>query len=58
MSCRFHLDQWRASAEQRLDEVDRLYTLIRGDVYERRMFWLEIVIVVLFVLDILLIFFK
>ena len=51
---RFHLDQWRASVEQRLAEVDRLYTLTRGDVYERRMLWLEIVIVVFFAVDLLI----
>jgi hypothetical protein len=51
---RFHLDQWRDSVEQRLSEVDRLYTLTRGDVYERRMLWLEIIIVVFFAVDLLL----
>ena len=51
---RFHLDHWRASVEQRLEEVDRLYTLTRGDVYERRMFWLEIVIVIFFAVDLLI----
>lgn len=55
---RFHLDQWRASVEQRLEEVDRLYTLTRGDVYERRMFWLEVVIVVFFAVDLLILFLK
>jgi hypothetical protein len=55
---RFHLDQWRASVDQRLDELDRLYTILRGDVYDRRMLWLEIVIVVFFALDLLLILYK
>lgn len=55
---RFHLDQWRESVEQRLAEVDRLYTLTRGDVYERRMFWLEIVIVVFFAVDLLILLLK
>jgi hypothetical protein len=55
---RFHLDQWRASVEQRLEEVDRLYTLTRGDVYERRMLWLEIVIVVFFAADLLILLVK
>jgi hypothetical protein len=53
---RFHLDQWRASVEQRLQELDRLYTMTRGDIYDRRMLWLEIVIVVFFAIDLLLIF--
>lgn len=55
---RFHLDQWRASVEQRLEEVDRLYTLTRGDVYERRMFWLEVIIVVFFAIDLLILLVK
>jgi hypothetical protein len=55
---RFHLDQWRASVEQRLEELDRLYTLTRGDLYDRRMLWLEIVIVVFFAIDLILILLK
>jgi hypothetical protein len=43
-------DQRRAAA----GEVDRLYTLTRGSVYERRMLWLEIVIVVFFAVDLLI----
>jgi hypothetical protein len=54
---RFHLDQWRASVNQRLEELDQLYTLIRGDLYERRMLWLEVVIVIFFALDLLLVLF-
>jgi len=55
---RFHLDQWRASVEQRLAELDRLYTLTRGDVYERRMLWLEVIIVIFFAIDLVVLFFK
>jgi hypothetical protein len=55
---RFHLDQWRASVEQRLGELDRLYTITRGDLYDRRMLWLEIVIVVFFAIDLVLILLK
>jgi hypothetical protein len=33
--------------EQRLAQLDQLYTLLRGDFYERRMLWLEVVILVL-----------
>lgn len=55
---RFHLDQWRASVEQRLGELDQLYTLTRGDLYDRRMLWLEVVIVVFFAIDLVIIFFK
>jgi hypothetical protein len=52
---RFHLDQWRSSVEQRLGQLDQLYTLVRGEVYDRRMLWLEAVIVVFFAIDLLLI---
>ena len=55
---RFHLDQWRASVDQRLGELDRLYTLTRGDLYERRMLWLEVVIVVFFAVDLLILLVK
>jgi hypothetical protein len=51
---RFHLDQWRTSVEGRLAELDRLYTLTRGDVYDRRMLWLEAVIVIFFAIDLVL----
>ena len=51
---RFHLDQWRSRVEQRLGELDQLYTITRGDLYDRRMLWLEVVIVVFFAIDILI----
>ncbi len=53
---RFHLDQWRASVEDRLGQLDRLYTLAHGELYERRMLVLEVAIVVLFVIDLLALF--
>ena len=55
---RFHLEQWRLSVDQRLGELDRLYTLTHGDLYERRMLWLEVVIVVFFAVDLFLLFLK
>jgi len=48
---RFYLDQWRASVEQRLAQLDKLYSVVHSEVNERRMLWLEIVIVVFFALD-------
>jgi hypothetical protein len=51
---RFHLDQWRASVAERLGQLDDLYTLTRGELYDRRMFWLEVTIVALFVVDLVL----
>jgi hypothetical protein len=55
---RFHLDQWRASVADRLKHLDDLYTLTRGELFDRRMLWLEIVIVLFFAIDLLLLFFK
>ena len=54
---RFHLPQWQQSVEQRLTQLDQVYQLIQADVYERRMLWLEVAIVVLFIIDLLAIFF-
>lgn len=54
---RFHLDQWRSSVEQRLSQLDQLYSVVHAEVNERRMLWLEIIIVVLFLIDIVGLFF-
>lgn len=53
---RFHLDQWRASVERRLGQLDQLYTLAHNELYERRMLVLEVAIVLLFVIDVLALF--
>ncbi len=54
---RFHLAEWRASVDRRLEELDEVYRVLQSDVYERRMLWLEVVIVVCFIVDLLAIFF-
>ena len=38
---RFYLEQWRASVEQRLAQLDKLYSVVHAEVNERRMLWLE-----------------
>ena len=48
---RFYLDQWRSSVEQRLAQLDKLYSVVHTEVNEQRMLWLEIVIVIFFALD-------
>lgn len=53
---RFHLEQWRASVEARLSQLDQIYQVIHSDIYEQRMFWLEVIIVLLFLIDLVLIF--
>jgi hypothetical protein len=52
---RFHLDQWRASVGERLSHLDQLYALTRGELHDRRMLWLEVLIVLFFAADLLLI---
>ena len=54
---RFYLEQWRQSVDQRLAQLDQLYSVVQGEVNERRMLWLEIVIVILFVIDVAALFF-
>jgi hypothetical protein len=54
---RFHLDHWRQSIETRLTQLDQVYGVVSSEVYDRRMLWLEIAIVVLFVIDIVGLFF-
>jgi hypothetical protein len=48
---RFYLDQWRASVEQRLAQLDKLYSVVHTEINEQRMLWLEIIIVIFFALD-------
>jgi hypothetical protein len=48
---RFYLDQWRTSVDQRLAQLDRLYSVVHAEINERRMFWLEIIIVIFFAIE-------
>jgi hypothetical protein len=54
---RFHLDHWRSSVDNRLGQLDQLYSVFHSEVNERRMLWLEIVIVVLLLIDVAALFF-
>jgi hypothetical protein len=54
---RFHLQEWRRSVDGRLSHLDQVYQVLQSEVYERRMLWLEVAIVVCFVVDLLAIFF-
>jgi hypothetical protein len=49
---RFNLDQWRGSVEKRLQQLDQLYSVVQADLNDQRMLWLEIIIVVLFGIEI------
>jgi hypothetical protein len=50
---RFHLDRWKDSVTQRLGQLDNLYNLVHSELGERRMFFLEILVAVLIVLEII-----
>ena len=50
---RFHLAHWEASVDQKLRELDGLYTLVHEDTNERRMLVLELVVIALITFEIL-----
>ncbi len=52
---RFYLNQWRQSVQERLGELDRLYNVVNTDITNRRMVWLEIIVVIFFAIDLVLI---
>jgi hypothetical protein len=52
---RFHLGQWQQSVAGRLGQLDELYSVANADVNNRRMVWLETLIVILFLIDLLMI---
>lgn len=54
---RFHIDEWRDSVEQRLKQLDELFTVVHSEITERRMIVLEIVIIVLILIEVLNTFF-
>lgn len=49
---RFHLGQWRNSVEERLRQIDTLYSVAHTELTNQRMLWLELLVVILFVIDI------
>ena len=55
---RFYINQWRQSVENRLSQLDQLYTVVNSDINNRRMLVLEVLILIFFAIDLLLIAFK
>lgn len=53
---RFHLNQWKSSVEERLKQIDALYTVAHTELTNRRMLLLETLIVIFFAIDLLAIF--
>ncbi|MGD9724032.1 MAG: hypothetical protein AB7O59_22455 [Pirellulales bacterium] len=51
---RFYLHEWRASVENRLAQLDQLYSVVNTDINNRRMTWLELLIVIFFAIDLLM----
>jgi hypothetical protein len=54
---RFYLSQWRQSVENRLGQLDQLYSVVNADINNRRMVWLEVIVVVFFAIDLVLLVF-
>lgn len=54
---RFYLSQWRQSVENRLGQLDQLYSVVNADINNRRMVWLEVIVVIFFAIDLLLLIF-
>lgn len=49
---RFHLAHWGTSIDRKLAQLDGLYRLVQSDINERRMLVLEVLIVLLFLIDV------
>jgi len=54
ISARFHLGDWHSTIDEKLKTLDDLYQLLNQDRLNRWMLGLEIIIVVLFVIDLIL----
>lgn len=48
---RFHLAHWEASVDQKLKQLDELYSIANADITNWRMLLLEVLIVALFLID-------
>jgi hypothetical protein len=48
---RFYLDHWRNSVEDRLSQVDELYSVVNADVGNKRMLWMEVLVLIFFAVD-------
>lgn len=53
---RFHLNQWRNSVEERLRQIDALYTVAHTELTNQRMLLMEFLVVILFIVDIISLF--
>lgn len=51
LASRFHLTEWHRTIDGKLKTLDDLYQLLRSDQNNRLMVWLEVTIVLLFIID-------
>lgn len=58
LSSRFHLSEWHRAVEDKLKTLDEIYQLLKSQQTNRWMLVLEVTIVLLFVLDLILLFWK
>ena len=56
LSARFHLADWHHTVDEKLRTLDGLYQLLKADQNNRWMLFLEVTVVLLFILDLALIF--
>lgn len=56
LSDRFHLADWHRTIDEKLRTMDDLYGLHKQDQLNRWMFWLEFAIVLLFIIDLVVLF--
>ena len=54
ISSRFHLSDWHRTIDGKLKTLDDLYQILKHDQNNRFMLWLEIAIVLLFVIDLVI----
>ena len=54
ISLRFHLSDWHRTIDGKLKTLDDLYQLLKPDQNNRFMGWLEVTIVLLFVIDLVI----
>jgi hypothetical protein len=54
ISSRFHLADWHRTIDGKLKTLDELYQLLKHDQNNRAMIWLEVTIIVLFVIDLVI----
>jgi hypothetical protein len=54
ISSRFHLGDWHRTIDGKLKTLDELYQLLQHDHNNRTMFWLEVTIIGLFVIDLVI----